>query len=141
MHRARLATNSFDYLEYPVIRRDTPANMADSDKAEAIMPAVEEPDHITVKDGRKLESDDNDFEVFKQEDGAVDFRTVPWIQASIIFLKSKQYDNLCFLAKLLPELDLWAANQVYCCINSHIRHGSFINPFCHVCSRFVSRCR
>lgn len=39
-------------------------------------------------DAGKLENTDDAFEVFKKGDGAVDFRTVGWIQASVIFLKS-----------------------------------------------------
>lgn len=37
-------------------------------------------------EGKVEESDDN-FEVFKRKEGAVDFRTVGWIPASVIFLK------------------------------------------------------
>lgn len=37
----------------------------------------------------KPEVADNDFEVFTRAEGAVDFRTVSWIQAAIIFLKGK----------------------------------------------------
>lgn len=37
----------------------------------------------------KLEDSDDNFEVFKKQDGVVDFRTVGWIQASVIFLKSE----------------------------------------------------
>lgn len=33
----------------------------------------------------------DDGEVFKQGDGVVDFRTVGWIQASVIFLKGKLF--------------------------------------------------
>lgn len=40
-------------------------------------------------DAGKLENADDAFEVFKKGDGAVDFRTVGWIQASVIFLKSE----------------------------------------------------
>lgn len=35
----------------------------------------------------KVEDNDDAFEVFKKEEGAVDFRTVGWIPASVIFLK------------------------------------------------------
>lgn len=31
---------------------------------------------------------ENDFEVFKKGEGMVDFRTVPWPHAAMIFLKS-----------------------------------------------------
>lgn len=34
-------------------------------------------------------SGDEEFEVFKKIDGAVDFRTVSWVRASVIFLKCK----------------------------------------------------
>lgn len=40
-------------------------------------------------DAGKLENTDDAFEVFKKGEGAVDFRTVGWIQASVIFLKSE----------------------------------------------------
>jgi hypothetical protein len=35
----------------------------------------------------KLENAEDAFEVFKRDGGKVDFRTVGWIQASVIFLK------------------------------------------------------
>ncbi|KAI1878039.1 uncharacterized protein JN550_000221 [Neoarthrinium moseri] len=35
----------------------------------------------------KLEPNDDAFEVFKKQEGQVDFRTVSWIHASVIFLK------------------------------------------------------
>lgn len=37
----------------------------------------------------KLENSDDSFEVFKSGDGNVEFRTVGWIHASVIFLKSR----------------------------------------------------
>lgn len=40
----------------------------------------------SVDDG-KLERSDDHFEIFKKGDGNVDFRTVGWIHASVIFLK------------------------------------------------------
>lgn len=41
-------------------------------------------------DAGKIEVTDNDdFEVFKRREGTVDFRTVGWIHASVIFLKSE----------------------------------------------------
>lgn len=42
----------------------------------------------SVDDG-KLERSDDQFEVFKKGDGNVDFRTVGWVHASVIFLKGK----------------------------------------------------
>jgi hypothetical protein len=35
----------------------------------------------------------DDGEVFKQGDGVVDFRTVGWIQASVIFLKGNLFSD------------------------------------------------
>lgn len=35
----------------------------------------------------KMEPNDDAFEVFKKQEGQVDFRTVSWIHASVIFLK------------------------------------------------------
>lgn len=37
----------------------------------------------------KLQAADDAFEIFKRQEGQVDFRTVSWIHASVIFLKSK----------------------------------------------------
>lgn len=65
------------------------AKLGDSGKREVIMAAVQERRPINANDHGKLESGSNDFEVFKKKKGAVDFRSVPWIQVSIIFLKSR----------------------------------------------------
>lgn len=47
----------------------------------------------------KLENSDNDFEVFTRAEGAVDFRTVSWVHASMIFLKGwwrwPCFDDVC----------------------------------------------
>lgn len=40
-------------------------------------------------DAGKLENAEDAFEVFKRGEGTVDFRTVGWIHASVIFLKGK----------------------------------------------------
>lgn len=57
---------------------------SDSEKtADAITPA-----HASESvEAIKLENREEQFEVFKRGDGAVDFRTVGWIHASVIFLK------------------------------------------------------
>ncbi|VUC22878.1 unnamed protein product [Clonostachys rosea] len=39
-------------------------------------------------DNGKVDQDDA-FEVFKRSEGTVDFRTVTWVHASVIFLKGK----------------------------------------------------
>lgn len=38
-------------------------------------------------DNVKVEQHEDGFEVFKRGEGAVDFRTVGWVHASVIFLK------------------------------------------------------
>ena len=35
----------------------------------------------------KMETADDAFEVFRKQEGQVDFRTVSWVHASVIFLK------------------------------------------------------
>ncbi|TDZ34835.1 N amino acid transport system protein [Colletotrichum spinosum] len=44
-------------------------------------------------DAGKLENTDDAHEVFKRGDGAVDFRTVGWVHASVIFLKGTFRNN------------------------------------------------
>ena len=61
--------------------------MANSEKGEAITQAPIRTSE-SLDDGKAGKGDDN-FEVFKKGDGAVDFRTVGWIHASVIFLKGK----------------------------------------------------
>ncbi|EXJ80441.1 hypothetical protein A1O1_08586 [Capronia coronata CBS 617.96] len=45
------------------------------------------PETAAFDEGMKLNNTDDNFEVFKKEEGMVDFRTVGWIWASVIFLK------------------------------------------------------
>lgn len=61
--------------------------MSKSEKAESITPAPLRSSG-SVDDG-KLERADDAFEIFKKGDGGVDFRTVGWIHASVIFLKGE----------------------------------------------------
>ncbi|TKW55849.1 N amino acid transport system protein [Colletotrichum tanaceti] len=56
-----------------------------SEKADAITPAPARSSGSI--DAGKLENAEDAFEVFKRGEGDVDFRTVGWIQASVIFLK------------------------------------------------------
>lgn len=53
-----------------------------------IAPAPDRNSISSIEPG-KVENAENNFEVFKSGDGSVEFRTVGWIQASVIFLKSK----------------------------------------------------
>ena len=46
-------------------------------------------DDFGASDTQKAEMEDQ-HEVFKRGDGQVDFRTVSWVRAGVIFLKSKQ---------------------------------------------------
>lgn len=62
--------------------------MASTEKNEGISPApaLMRSASGSVEDGKMANAEDN-FEVFKRGEGTVDFRTVGWIQASVIFLK------------------------------------------------------
>lgn len=40
-------------------------------------------------DAGKLENAEDAFEIFKRGEGTVDFRTVGWVHASVIFLKGE----------------------------------------------------
>lgn len=47
------------------------------------------PNDFNATDTQKAEIEYEDrYEVFKRLDGQVDFRTVSWVRASVIFLKS-----------------------------------------------------
>lgn len=43
----------------------------------------------SIDEKPKIDPSDS-FEVFRKEEGAVDFRTVEWIHASVIFMKGKR---------------------------------------------------
>jgi hypothetical protein len=58
-----------------------------NEKHEAIEPTPLR-SSLSVDNG-KVEQGDDAFEVFKRGDGNVDFRTVGWVHASVIFLKGK----------------------------------------------------
>lgn len=62
-------------------------SQTNSEKADAITPAPARSSESI--DTGKLENADDAFEVFKRGEGTVDFRTVGWIHASVIFLKGK----------------------------------------------------
>jgi len=59
-----------------------------SEKGDAITPTNDRSSGSGIDIG-KVENADDSFEVFKKQDGVVDFRTVGWIHASVIFLKGK----------------------------------------------------
>lgn len=62
--------------------------MASNEKNDdGIMPAPVSRNSSSSNDATKVENADDAFEVFKRGEGNVDFRTVPWWQASVIFLK------------------------------------------------------
>lgn len=63
------------------------SNMGTSEKTNDITPVPRSSGSI---DAGKIDvADDDAFEVFKRGEGTVDFRTVGWIHASVIFLKSQ----------------------------------------------------
>lgn len=51
-----------------------------------VRPVTSEENFGTIE---KTDLADNEFEVFKKGEGVVDFRTVSWYHASMIFLKSE----------------------------------------------------
>ncbi|KAH8901825.1 hypothetical protein BR93DRAFT_904942 [Coniochaeta sp. PMI_546] len=59
---------------------------SDMEKTEAIVPLPQR-NSTSSGDAVKVEDTEDAFEVFKREGAGVDFRTVGWIQASVIFLK------------------------------------------------------
>lgn len=61
------------------------------EKGEEITPAAEW--SSSSADAVKLEDAEDAFEVFKKGDGSVDFRTVSWVHASVIFLKGKSLET------------------------------------------------
>lgn len=54
-----------------------------------ISPSGPPSEDIEVAQSDDLKSGDDRYEVFKRGEGQVDFRTVSWIRASAIFLKSQ----------------------------------------------------
>ena len=60
----------------------------------------------STTDGSKVEHADDSHEIFKRQDGAVDFRTVGWVHASVIFLKRESPTKVSFKTpSLLLESD------------------------------------
>ena len=57
----------------------------ETEKVESVDPAPLR-NSLSVDTG-KVEQHEDGFEVFKRGEGAVDFRTVGWVHASVIFLK------------------------------------------------------
>jgi hypothetical protein len=52
-----------------------------------ISPAGQFDNDVAVSKPENYQSGDDSFEVFKKGEGQVDFRTVGWLQAAVIFLK------------------------------------------------------
>ncbi|KAJ5317889.1 hypothetical protein N7508_002397 [Penicillium antarcticum] len=90
-----------------------------------------------ITDTQEAEVEDK-FEVFKRGDGQVDFRTVSWIRASIIFLKIIFATGVLSIPSLMYQLGAfpgaisvvgWTLLNTYCAIVQ----GNFRNayPGCH----------
>lgn len=55
---------------------------------DAIEPARDvDTSSLDARSAEKPEQADDSGEIFKRQEGAVDFRTVSWVHASVIFLK------------------------------------------------------
>lgn len=61
----------------------------DESKDLKVTPVQDPSEDIGIANSSELKMSDESHEVFKRGDGQVDFRTVSWIRASAIFLKSK----------------------------------------------------
>ena len=59
--------------------------MSGDKKEDTITPVADSSDSL------QAEKVEDDGEIFKREEGAVDFRTVSWIHTSVIFLKCKHW--------------------------------------------------
>ncbi|KAL6692404.1 neutral amino acid transporter-like protein [Trichoderma pleuroticola] len=84
------------------------------------------------------QADESNFEVFRREEGAVDFRTVSWLHASVIFLKYifatgvLSIPSCMFVLGAFPgavNVVAWTMLNTYCAIIQ----GNFRNshPRCH----------
>ncbi|KAJ5350147.1 hypothetical protein N7541_007874 [Penicillium brevicompactum] len=98
-------------------------------------PYTDEP-HVDI-DTAQAEVEDK-FEVFKRGDGQVDFRTVSWIRASVIFLKIIFATGVLSIPSLMYQLGAfpgaitvvgWSLLNTYCALVQ----GNFRNayPGCH----------
>ncbi|KAJ5947672.1 hypothetical protein N7466_000687 [Penicillium verhagenii] len=94
-------------------------------------------DDSSIPDTQKAEMEDQ-YEVFKRGDGQVDFRTVSWIRAGVIFLKIIFATGVLSIPSLMYELGAlpgalnvlgWTLLNTYCAI----LQGNFRNahPGCH----------
>ncbi|KAJ5800400.1 uncharacterized protein N7518_002468 [Penicillium psychrosexuale] len=105
-----------------------------TDEIKETSPYTDDPKAIETQEGEV----DDKFEVFKRGDGQVDFRTVSWIRASIIFLKIIFATGVLSIPSLMYELGAfpgavsviaWTVLNAYCAIVQ----GNFRNayPGCH----------
>ncbi|KAI8719921.1 hypothetical protein NCS52_00774400 [Fusarium sp. LHS14.1] len=107
--------------------------MASSKKSGDVIAPADNNSIGSIEPG-KLENSDDNFEVFKSGDGNVEFRTVGWIHASVIFLKIifatgvLTIPSAMFVLGALPgaiNVIGWQALNTYCAIvqgnfrNSH----------------------
>ncbi|KAJ5775297.1 uncharacterized protein N7511_000308 [Penicillium nucicola] len=105
--------------------------------ADEIKEAPPYTDDPNITDTQEAEIEDK-FEVFKRGDGQVDFRTVSWIRASVIFLKIIFATGVLSIPSLMYQLGAfpgavsvvgWTLLNTYCAIVQ----GNFRNayPGCH----------
>ncbi|ROW09263.1 hypothetical protein VPNG_05871 [Cytospora leucostoma] len=109
--------------------------MGTSEKTNDITPVPRSSGSI---DAGKIEVDDDAFEVFHRGEGTVDFRTVGWIHASVIFLKTIFATGVLTIPSAMYVLGAfpgavnvlgWQALNTYCAIIQ----GNFRNKHagCH----------
>ncbi|CAI6066692.1 unnamed protein product [Clonostachys chloroleuca] len=107
--------------------------MTKSEKTDTITPApARSSDSI---DNGKVDQDDA-FEVFKRREGTVDFRTVTWVHASVIFLKGKYTTVLSLLSVIFATGVLTIPSAMYVlgalpgAIN--VLGWQFLNTYCAI---------
>ncbi|EAL91688.1 putative neutral amino acid permease [Aspergillus fumigatus Af293] len=103
-----------------------------------ISPAEPFADDVGVSQSEKYQSGEDSFEIFKKGEGQVDFRTVGWLQAAVIFLKVIFATGILSIPSVMYDLGAFpgAVNLVgWCVLNAYgaIVLGNFRNsyPGCH----------
>ncbi|KAF7118491.1 hypothetical protein CNMCM5793_008017 [Aspergillus hiratsukae] len=111
-----------------------------------ISPAGAFEDDVGVSKPENYQSGDDSFEVFKKGEGQVDFRTVGWLQAAVIFLKVIFATGILSIPSVMYDLGAFpgAINVVgWCILNAYgaIVLGNFRNsyPGCHSIVDMVHR--
>ncbi|KAF7164370.1 hypothetical protein CNMCM5623_008958 [Aspergillus felis] len=103
-----------------------------------ISPAGPFVDDVAISKSENYQSGEDNFEIFKKGEGQVDFRTVGWLQAAVIFLKVIFATGILSIPSVMYDLGAFpgAVNLLgWCTLNAYgaIVLGNFRNsyPGCH----------